>query len=809
MDTNAKNYRYSPAAKWLCVILCFITALSGCLLTTGVACTMVHSSEQSDFYYDYWDWTEDYGVASWIYEGVLKGVDMAHFDLDELEKLFESRKTKACDSIYKKISNNVTELKEAAGEERIKSIMPISLADLFASTSDYISVETYYSVGTDYSCFLNLSDNEQSVSDTDTEFSFSLDEYSEITVGNYEEKLYSAIESKYDSFVSIYIYNCQNREYNTVNGLYYRVEKNGKLVDSNTTMTAEEIAGEKYSFTIKDGKATSKSIAKSTLDRLFNLDENRALYPYTDLSADDYVLYCYIDARGPNRFSEIKEEYSLFAKINEHIFRYACIAAVLVVLSFALGFSYFGVVGQKSREEKARLIFIDYIPFELQLAVVGAGGVGLGSLFFNEFDSLYEIKLMILLAAACFFVAWLLLFELSCSVSRYAKSEKKFYRHLLIYWILRAVYKLPVLIFKWLKKLFKSVSAIIGESVSIMKYRPRQLGKKFTLFFVCWIFLNLIIVLITGFFQWIYSDFPTSYFSTVIGALVGVIANAAMMRPLIKYIKQLDVIIDSSSQHIDIPLALDTMPESLRLLSESMKYTNLELQQAIEKAIKDERLRAELITNVSHDLKTPLTSIITYVELLKQCDINDPKANEYIKVIDEKGKKLKRLIEDLIEASKVTSGNINIELSPMNLSELCLQSTIEAQRDFEKAGLELVVKQGENVIINADGSKTFRVIENLLSNAKKYSLTGTRVYVNVFDDGENGVFEIKNTSAEMLDISPDELTERFVRGDKSRSKEGNGLGLSIAKELCKAQKGKLSISIDGDLFKARVSFPKV
>ncbi len=139
-----------------------------------------------------------------------------------------------------------------------------------------------------------------------------------------------------------------------------------------------------------------------------------------------------------------------------------------------------------------------------------------------------------------------------------------------------------------------------------------------------------------------------------------------------------------ASQHIDLPMAIDSLPQSLKILADSMKYTNVELQNAIAKAVKDERLRAELITNVSHDLKTPLTSIITYVDLLKICDISDPKAQEYIHVLDDKGAKLKRLIDDLIEASKVTSGNVTVNLTPMNLSELCLQSTVDVSRILKK-----------------------------------------------------------------------------------------------------------------------------
>lgn len=277
---------------------------------------------------------------------------------------------------------------------------------------------------------------------------------------------------------------------------------------------------------------------------------------------------------------------------------------------------------------------------------------------------------------------------------------------------------------------------------------------------------------------------------------------------MLNYIRQLVLLIAASAAHTDPNIGGERLPQSLKTLADSIKYNNSELATAVAKAVKDERLRSELITNVSHDLKTPLTSIINYVDLLSKCGIEDEKTREYISVLDDKGAKLKRLIDDLIEASKVTSGNVSVNLTSISLSELCLQSTVDAQQDFEKAGLNLVIKECENPpIITADGPKTFRVIENLLSNAVKYSAPGSRVYVEVYTRGSYGIFEIKNISAQHLDISPDELMERFVRGDKSRNREGNGLGLSIAGEFCRLQKGKLELSIDGDLFKARILLP--
>ena len=245
------------------------------------------------------------------------------------------------------------------------------------------------------------------------------------------------------------------------------------------------------------------------------------------------------------------------------------------------------------------------------------------------------------------------------------------------------------------------------------------------------------------------------------------------------------------------------------MLVYAQRYTSEELNRAVEKAIKDERMRSELITNVSHDLKTPLTSIISYVNLLKDCNIEDQRAREYIAVLDEKGSRLKRLIDDLVEASKITSGVITLNLVQLDLGELATQAVVEHQQEFADNGLELIFKgDKKSLTAVADGTKTFRVIENLMSNARKYSAKGSRVYADVYEQDNTAVFEIKNVSAQKLDISANELKERFVRGDKSRNQEGNGLGLSIADSLCKAMHGNMEITIDGDLFKVKVVLPK-
>ena len=232
------------------------------------------------------------------------------------------------------------------------------------------------------------------------------------------------------------------------------------------------------------------------------------------------------------------------------------------------------------------------------------------------------------------------------------------------------------------------------------------------------------------------------------------------------------------------------------------------LRHALQEQMKSERMKADLITNVSHDLKTPLTSIINYVDFLKREDLHNEKANEYLGVLDQKSQRLKQLTEDLVEASRASSGNVVLDIRRIDLKELLMQTSGEFAERFEARGLQLVENFPQNPqYVDADGRRLWRIIENLFRNVEKYAMPHTRVYLDLVNDGERVAFSLKNISESPLNISPEELTERFTRGDESRSTEGSGLGLSIAKDLTEIQKGTFEIYLDGDLFKVTVSFP--
>ncbi len=479
-------------------------------------------------------------------------------------------------------------------------------------------------------------------------------------------------------------------------------------------------------------------------------------------------------------------------------------AVILLGLVMLLSIYLVLVTGRVRDKEGVQLSVLDKMPTDVHL-VLSWGLACLGFVcaahlldvyVFDNTATYYirNVSLLCLGIALICAVVYAVLMEWFTSIAKLAKVKGSFVRSML-----------TVKGILWLWKLWKQFLKRAKQSVAKAKdtvfFKVKHLSKKTYLFTLGYVLLNMAFLLLM---------------STDLAAigLFGVFAfNMAVVLLLRKHLVALDKIIDAAekSKTGEMPqnIGAETMPEPLRGLAKNLTFTQEEMQKAVSEAVKGERMKTELITNVSHDLKTPLTSIISYVDLLKKCDIDDVDAQKYITVLDEKSIRLKRLIEDLVEASKASSGAVTLNKMYVNLYELAVQAIGEMEDSFQEQNLQIVLnEEPKNApVVFADSQKTWRVIDNLLNNARKYSLTGSRVYVHVSAQDGNGVFEIKNVSYEALNIEPDELTQRFVRGDRSRTKEGSGLGLSIAKDLCTLQGGTLSIEIDGDLFKATVSLP--
>ncbi len=541
-----------------------------------------------------------------------------------------------------------------------------------------------------------------------------------------------------------------------------------------------------FGYTVESGLIRySESAAQMALDSTQSSGMNSFLLPFLDsnFSEEDFDVYFGVSqqlSEGDSLWTAAQTFETSSAQIDRLMAVLVCTLTVALALSVYLLLT----AGRVRGSDEIQFLPQDRLPGDVHLFLSGAICLGLTLLalwlmdgFIGTSDTSYQIRSVSLLQLGASFCAALLyafLAEWVLSVTKYAKSGRPYFGSML------------------LVRGGRRLAAFVRRT----RHRMKHISKKAIVLGCLYLLVNFLL-------------FATGNSVLLLPAIV---FNAIALALIWKYLSSLDKIMDAAEagKRGEKPASLnaDRMPEPLRALARNLSVTQEEMQKAVQEAVKGERMKAELITNVSHDLKTPLTSIISYVDLLKKCDIDDPNAQNYITVLDEKSTRLKRLIEDLVEASKASSGAVTLHKMHVNLYELAVQAIGEMEDSFAERDLQIVLNTPRvSPIVFADSQKTWRVIDNLLSNARKYSLPGSRVYVDVFPDGSNGVFRIKNVSGEPLNIDPDELTQRFVRGDASRTLEGSGLGLSIAKDLCALQGGKLKLEIDGDLFKATVSLP--
>jgi signal transduction histidine kinase len=312
----------------------------------------------------------------------------------------------------------------------------------------------------------------------------------------------------------------------------------------------------------------------------------------------------------------------------------------------------------------------------------------------------------------------------------------------------------------------------------------------------------------------LFRRYPAAKLTLVVAAVILVMADYRIYRKLFHTSEQEDRIADAIEKiaggDTSYQMPLDGLDGKELSIAQNINLIGTGLERAIQEQFKSERLKADLITNVSHDIKTPLTSIINYVDLIRREHIENEHLKEYLAILEQKSQRLKTLTEDLVEASKASSGNLKLDMMKLDLVEMIWQTNGEFEEKYQERHLELVsTLPSTGLMIEADGRHLWRVLENLYNNAYKYAMENSRIYTDVTSENGMAWFTIKNVSEHPLNVNPDELTERFVRGDVSRSTEGSGLGLSIAQSLTKLQGGTFELFIDGDLFKARVGFPLV
>ena len=328
--------------------------------------------------------------------------------------------------------------------------------------------------------------------------------------------------------------------------------------------------------------------------------------------------------------------------------------------------------------------------------------------------------------------------------------------------------------------------------------------KIYTITKYVWIFIPLVII------QVIIMFYELSEFAMYTAPLLSIalcVISIFIIKDKVNKIEQIrsgiDKIKNGNIEH-KIEIKKDLLFDDIvKDINEIGKTINI----AVEERLKSERMKNELITNVSHDLKTPLTAIINYISLMKKEDIQPKHLKDYVQVLDKRSQRLKILIEDLFEASKIGSNNIELNLEENDINQLLTQTLVEMEDYINESKLDFIVNTPDKeVYILADGKKTFRVFENIISNILKYSLEKTRVYIDLVESDKKVHISFKNISKHQLNFDPDEITERFTRGDLSRNTEGSGLGLAIAKGLVQAQGGELKVDIIGDLFVVNIDF---
>lgn len=433
-------------------------------------------------------------------------------------------------------------------------------------------------------------------------------------------------------------------------------------------------------------------------------------------------------------------------------------------------------IGHEKGKDEIQLSGIDKVPYEILITIIFFALGIFVSLGVASVETIIPQKMLIPLIVISYLGSYGSLAVGTATTIKRLKA-KSFWRSFLMYKI-----------YAWAKEKVKKLFNVVSDKNSSKR--------KITIFYWGFIIVSGLIFLATA---------------SGVGVLLLLVFWVFVYILMLKYIEKVDKINQALKEiyegNPNVHLEKEELTGVLKQMAEYINDIAGGFTNAIEQSLKSERLKTELITNVSHDIKTPLTSIINYVDLLKQEDIKDEKIKQYIDILNQKSLRLKKLIEDLVEASKVSSGNVKLNIEVIDLKELLAQTIGEFEDRFENKNLKIDIEiPDEEVKIKADNRYMYRVIENLFSNITKYSIDNSRVYISLTKQNDKIKLEIKNISKDKLNISPDELMQRFVRGDKSRYTEGSGLGLSIAKSLTEMQGGKFDINIDGDLFKVIIEY---
>ncbi len=540
------------------------------------------------------------------------------------------------------------------------------------------------------------------------------------------------------------------------------------------TSTTDAPTGTDYSITYGTEILGSfeENTTTSTTIETFSSDEEYEVYSQEVATIDMVALYDYHPA------DNTMLGFELLVVDLVYLYNSAFMPIILICLAFCVFTAFYLMVtfGQSEKDGEVKLIILDKIPLDFYLlASILAASFFIFSIFVtSNVQYIYDIGTYqghIEFAIGSYiigYIATILLFR--SIVVRY--KNKTLLSNNITTWMLKFVFK-P---FKLFMRHIDDMSILGKGLIIIVLYLPISL-------------------LINAIFPFIIA--------------VEKLMLAGWLIVFLVMLKKVQTGAEEIAKgNINTEISTTDLVGDIKKHANTLNNIREGLSVAVENEIKSERMKTELITNVSHDIKTPLTSIINYIDLISKEETNNPKIVEYTEIVTRNADRLKRLTTDLIDVSKVSTGNVNLELQPCQIDTFISQVVGEYIERFEEKNLELIIELPEEpIFILADSKHIWRVFDNILNNSLKYAQAGTRVYLNTIKVNENEIsISLKNISAERLSITPSELTERFVRGDKSRNTEGSGLGLSIATSLVELQNGKMIIDIDGDLFKVTINF---
>lgn len=525
----------------------------------------------------------------------------------------------------------------------------------------------------------------------------------------------------------------------------------------------------------------------------------RDTFPGNDISADswkerlldmlpkvtgNYIFAAYVNQELPvsDVFSSGKSFFDSYSKYTRPVFGIGILCILLFVASFVF---LTAIAGRKSTDGELHLCFFDRWPTELSaflivIAWLPVIAFGPSHLPIASYQIAWLQRLMI------FGLYTLFWFQIGyLSLVRRIKAKQL--------WKNSILRRLLLLLVKIIKKAAHKIRTLADF------YSRNTIARlKVTFAFLLFVFLKYFICAVVLDSELLFFGFSFLVDLLILGFGI---TKAYHREQILKGLKEI------SGGNLQYKIPLDKLSSDDRRIAEYINNIGSGLDAAVENSMKNERMKTELITNVSHDLKTPLTSIISYIDLLKRENFTDPKVLEYLDILEAKAARLKVLTEDVVEASKASTGNMTLNMTDIDFVEMLHQVIGEFEERFEEHHLTMMVHfPDEPSVIHADGQRMWRVLENIFGNVTKYAMENTRVYAEVQNARNQVIFSLKNISAQPLNFAAEELTERFVRGDVARNTEGSGLGLSIAKSLTELQGGKFQLYLDGDLFKVTITF---